>query len=172
MKVVLAPDNKLRVVTKPVKKITPGLLQTIKEMVKLTKTFVDPEGVGLAATQVGLSEQYFVAKDDNGTFRAYFNPKITKYSKRTKKYFEGCLSIPNFWGEVVRSTQVTVSYLDDKGNHHTEVLKGTDAWIFQHETDHLAGKLFMDVVLEQQGRLFKVVGKDPAGSDIFEEVSL
>lgn len=172
MNVVQAPDNRLRVVTKPIKKITPGLLQKFKEMIKLTKTFVDPEGVGLASTQVGEDEQYFVAKMPNDKFKAFINPKILKTSKTTKKYFEGCLSIPKYWGEVERFLWTDVSYLDENGNEVKERLRGTTAWIFQHETDHLNGRLFVDKVLAEKSRLFKVSGKDRAGNDVFEEVAL
>jgi len=172
MKVVIAPNNCLRAKTRPVKKITPGLLQTIKEMVKLTKTYLDPEGVGLASTQIGENEQYFVVKLSKGGFKAIFNPKILKSSKKTKVFFEGCLSIPNYYGEVTRPISLSVSYLNDKGQEIKEKLIGLNAWIFQHEYDHLHSKLFVDHVLTQKSRIFKVTGKDAAGSDIFEEVEI
>lgn len=173
MQIVKAPDQRLRVKTKRVQKISPKYHQIVKEMVKLTKTFIDPEGVGLASTQIGNDEQYFVAKLEDGSFRAFFNPAILSASKKAKTFFEGCLSIPNYYGEVKRPISVTVSYNDEQGNFiKKERLTGLLAWIFQHEYDHLQGKLFMDRVLEQKSRLFKVVGKDSAGAEIFEEVSL
>lgn len=171
MQVIIAPDNRLRVQTKPVKKIE-ALKKTIEQMVGLTKTFVDPEGVGLASTQVGLDGKYFVAKQKDGSFKAYFNPKILSYSKKTKKMFEGCLSIPLYWGEVTRPIAVTVSYTDINGQQIKERLTGLEAHIFQHEVDHLHGKLFMDLVMEQEGKLYKAVGKDRAGAEIFEQVPL
>lgn len=170
--VVQAPDNRLRVSTKPVKKITSRHLETIKEMVKLTKTFKDPEGVGLASTQIGKDEQYFIAKGEKGTFIAYFNPKILKYSDKKKVYLEGCLSIPNYWGETERSVWVEVEYEDQNGAKIVKKLKGLDAHIFQHEVDHLNGVLFMDKVLERRGKLYKVIGRDEAGAEIFEEVKI
>src|SRR5207302_571200 len=142
MDVVIAPDQRLRVQTKPVKKITPGLLEIIKQMVKLTKKYVDPEGVGLAATQIGKDEQFFIAKMDDHKFKSFFNPQILKYAKKTKVYFEGCLSIRNYYGNVIRPIWAQVSYMDDKGLLHKEKLTGVEAWIFQHEYDHLQGKLF------------------------------
>lgn len=172
MEVVKAPDQRLRVKTKPVKKISPALMQQIKEMIKLTNTFVDPEGVGLAATQVGEDEQYFVAKNSDGSYTAVFNPKILSYSKKTKMFFEGCLSIPDFYGEVKRPIAVTVSFMDQNGETIKKRLTGVAAWIFQHEYDHLQGKLFMDLCLEQKAKVYKVVGKDRTGAEVFEEVSL
>lgn len=170
MDVVKAPDNQLRVKTKFVKKITPKHHQILKEMIKLTKTFVDPEGVGLASTQIGNDEQYFVAKLEDGSFKAFFNPSILSYSKKTALFFEGCLSIPDYYGEIRRPISVEVTYMDNKGQKRQEKLTGIMAWIFQHEYDHLQGKLFMDIVLEQKAKLFKVVGKDRTGSEVFEEI--
>jgi peptide deformylase len=172
MHVVKAPDQKLRAQTKVIKTITPQIKQTIADMVRLTKTFVDPEGVGLASTQVGLDGQFFVAKLDDGSFKAYFNPKIVKLSKKTKVMLEGCLSIPNFWGEVNRHIWVDAEYMDIDGNTVHERLTGLMGHIYQHEVDHLHGKLFMDLILEQKTKLYKVVGKDRTGAEVFEEVAL
>lgn len=196
MEVVKAPDSRLGIKTKPVKKITPTLLQTLKEMIKLTKTFKDPEGVGLAATQIGLSEGFFVARlhdskqsaswrtPSNPTQRSkrwagygkefvgVINPKILSHSQRTKTYFEGCLSLPDIWGEVKRYTSIKVSYQDEKGNQITKTFKGIAAWIFQHEMDHLNGALFSHRVLEQKGCFYKYTGKDKTGTDIFEEMTI
>ncbi len=169
--VVKAPDPKLRVQTKPVKKITPSLLQTLKDMIRLTKTFRDPEGVGLASTQVGLDEAFFVALDGK-KFRSFINPKILSLGKRTKEYFEGCLSVPTIWGTTKRHLLIKVSYQDEAGQLHQETLKGVLAWIFQHETDHINGKLFSDRVLEQKGKFYKFTGHDATGADTFEEITI
>lgn len=172
MEVVIAPNPKLRVKTKPIKKVSLALLKTIKNMISLTKTFKDPEGVGLASTQIGLGEQYFVAKLSDGTFKAFFNPKVISVSKLTKKMMEGCLSIPNIWGEVNRHLWVKVSYLNEQDIEVKEKLTGLIAHIFQHETDHLSGKLFVDKVLQEKSKLYKVIGKDKAGDDIYQEIEL
>lgn len=192
MDVIHAPDERLRIKTKPVKKITPGLLQTLKDMVKLTQTFKDPEGVGLAATQVGLNESFFVGrlhdsphtppskpsqrgnrwKNYGQEFMAIINPQILIFSKATKTYFEGCLSVPDIWGEVKRHVSIKVSYQDEKDQKITKTLKGIPAWIFQHEVDHLQGILFTQRVLEQKGKFYKFTGKDKTGTDNFEEITL
>ena len=171
MQVVKAPDSRLRVQTKPVKKINGSLTQTLKEMIALTKTFKDPEGVGLASTQIGLEESFFVAKDGK-KFMSVINPKIFFIGKRTKKYFEGCLSVPNMWGEVKRAINIKVSYQTPGGKTVTTPLKGVLAWIFQHEVDHLNGTLFSDRVLQQKGKFYKFTGKDKTGTDMFEEITI
>lgn len=140
-------------------------------MVKLTKTFKEPEGVGLASTQVGLTESFFVAKNGQ-KFISVINPKVISSGKRTKKYFEGCLSIPNMWGEVRRTINIKVSYQDNQGRTVTIPLKGVLAWIFQHEIDHLNGILFSDRVLEQKGKFYKYTGKDKTGADVFQEITI
>lgn len=171
MEIVKAPDSRLRVQTKAVKKINNGLVKITKDMVKLTKTFTDPQGVGLASTQVGLDGAFFVAKNGE-KFLSVVNPKILSTGKRTKKYFEGCLSVPNMWGEVKRSVNIKVSYQDLTGKTVTKSLKGVLAWIFQHEVDHLNGMLFSDRVLQQKSKFYKFTGKDKTGTDTFEEVTL
>lgn len=171
MEVVKAPDNRLRIKTRPVKKINQALKDLTVQMIKTTKIFTDPEGVGLASTQIGLEERFFVAKRGK-KFITCINPEIIFKSKRVKKYFEGCLSIPNYFGETKRATNIKVAYQNLAGEKIQENLTGLDAWIFQHELDHLDGTLFPDKVLEQKGRFYKFSGKDKRGEDIFEEVNL
>lgn len=172
MNLVTVPDNRLRVKTKPVKKITPDLKRTFAEMVRLTETFSDPEGVGLAATQIGDDRQFFVAKKKTGSFITCVNPKIVKVSPKTKIYLEGCLSIPDVYGNVERHLWVDVEYLDENGTKHKERFQGIMAWIFQHEADHLAGKLFVDHVIANRTKLYQVSGRDAAGGEVLEEIKL
>ena len=171
MQIVLAPNQLLRQKSKEVKKITPDLLKTIALMINITQNFKDPEGVGLSAPQVGINERFFIAKFGEN-FCEFINPKILSFGEVQKVNLEGCLSIPDYYGEVQRPKSVKVSYQDKTGQNVTQSLVGQKAMIFQHEYDHLEGKLFIDDVLSQKRRLFKVVGKDQAGGDIFEEVNL
>ena len=171
MQVLIAPNVALRAKTKPVKKINNGLSQTIKDMVKLTKKYMDPEGVGLASVQIGEPGKFFIFKEGK-KFTAAINPSITWFSKRAKTYLEGCLSIPDHYGEVKRSSTVKVEYQDTAGKVNSRKLIGVSAWIFQHEMDHINGTLFIDHVMQNKGKLYKVAGKDKTGTDIFEEVTL
>lgn len=171
MEILIAPNVKLRVKTKPVRKITPAHLATLKQMVKLTKTFKDPEGVGLASTQIGQRERFFVLKDTD-KFIKVINPQILATGKRSKTYFEGCLSIPNIYGQIKRYTNIKVAFTDETGQQIKKSLKSVPAWIFQHEMDHLDGFLFPDKVLQQKGSFYKWKGRDKTGQDIFEEITL
>lgn len=177
--VVKAPNPALRIKTKPVKKITPGLLTIAKEMIKLTKTFKDPEGVGLASTQVGLDGRFFVGIANNPkraekpSYSAFFNPQILSFSKNNKNHFEGCLSTPNIWGEVERAISVRVSYQDESGQTIIKTVTGLLAHIFQHEIDHLNGILFQDRVMQQGGKFYKWMGRDAStGEDKFQEITI
>lgn len=170
MEIIKAPNALLRVETKEVKRLTPALLKTAQEMIRLTKTFKDPEGVGLASTQVGMNERFFVAKMDNDKFITCFNPEILSSTKATRVRFEGCLSIPDYYGNVKRASGIKVKYMNEKGKITERPLKGVPAWIFQHEMDHINGTIFPDRVIQQGGKFYKWIGKDPqTGEDIFEE---
>lgn len=105
-------------------------------------------GIGLSANQIGLPWRVFVAEvpdAQGGTkFYAVFNPRLEKTSDETISYEEGCLSVPGKWGDVVRAERVIVSGLDKAGKPSKVKAWGLLARVFQHEIDHLDGKLFID----------------------------
>ena len=105
-------------------------------------------GIGLSANQIGLDLKVFVAEVPDGKggtkFYAVFNPKLTKTSEETIPYEEGCLSVPGQWGDVTRPERVVVSGLDKNGKPAKVKAWGLLARVFQHEIDHLNGKLFID----------------------------
>ncbi len=105
-------------------------------------------GIGLSANQIGLDFRVFVAEvpDRNGDkkFYAVFNPKIEKVSEEKVPYEEGCLSIPGKWGDVIRPEKIVISGFDKTGKSVKVKAWGLLARVFQHEVDHLNGKLFID----------------------------
>jgi len=105
-------------------------------------------GIGLSANQIGLTFSVFVAEvpdAQGGTkFYAVFNPKIEKMEKETITFEEGCLSVPGKWGEVTRAEQIIVSGYNKMGKKVKVKAWGLLARVFQHEIDHLNGKLFID----------------------------
>jgi peptide deformylase len=106
-------------------------------------------GIGLSANQIGLNFNMFVAEvpdvDQGGMkFYALFNPKIEKKSEDMALLEEGCLSIPGKWGHVPRAERVTLTGFDKNGKPVKIKAWGLLAHVFQHETDHLQGKLFID----------------------------
>lgn len=166
-------------------KIDGRILLLIREMEEALMAAKDPEGVGLAAPQVGKLVSVFITKPSaNLPVQVFINPvvretptetddKIKSKAKPRNKYvkLEGCLSLVNIWGEVRRTPRITVSYLDEKGNSHTKTFRGFMATIIQHEMDHLRGILFPKRVLEQNGKLYKS-RKNEKCEDIFEEVEI
>jgi len=133
-------DPVLRKPTKPVQKITDELRSLIADMFE---TMYAAEGIGLAAPQVGRSERVAVV-DVEGKKFALINPQIVSTGATSDKAEEGCLSIPDIYGDVERPSQVTIRFIDENGKEHDE--SGTELLgrCFQHEIDHLDGKLFVD----------------------------
>ena len=108
-------------------------------------------GVGLAAPQVGIPLQLFVAEwgddeDDDAPKKTYVfaNPEIKRFSRDTEAGVEGCLSIPGLVGEVERALSVTIQGQNRRGQPVRVKANGWLARIFQHENDHLNGVLFID----------------------------
>jgi peptide deformylase len=114
----------------------------------MLKTMYEAPGVGLAAPQVGLLKRIFVmdCSDESSTSDPYIfiNPEIIWVSEQKSTYEEGCLSIPDFYGDVERPTEIKIRYLNEQGlitDHHFDGLQAT---CVQHEIDHLDGILFID----------------------------
>ena len=151
-------------------------------MFKLLHASKDPEGVGLAATQVGLDRRLFII--DNGHNKQVFiNPVILssstqmlseKYANPKRRYLEGCLSVPRLWGFVDRPYSVTVEYQVPQfqiSNLKFQIIRktfsGTSSSYVQHEIDHLNGILFTDRILKQHGQIFK---ETPRGLELYDQV--
>jgi peptide deformylase len=103
----------------------------------------DAEGVGLAATQVGILRRFFVCTLD-GEDRMFVNPVVTPLGKDTVVDTEGCLSLGSVRVPVERSTKVKIEAQDVEGAPVALELEGYPARIVQHEVDHLDGKLMLD----------------------------
>ena len=123
------------------------------ELMLATVTHPSQDGVGIAAPQVGLNRRVVAVmrydKPDE-PFEVYANIRIIRRSESTAIGGEGCLSVPDMHGEVERSEEIEIEYVDmeqlKKGNHvtKTEVVDGFTAVIFQHEVDHLEGIIYTD----------------------------
>ncbi len=105
--------------------------------------------VAIAAPQIGVSKRLFIIEDqssdrDSLPSLVAINPKIVKFSKKTHLVGEGCLSIPDLYGEVKRHTNVTLRAQDEHGKKYERGAGNLLAQIIQHETDHLDGILFTD----------------------------
>ena len=101
-------------------------------------------GVGLAAPQIAVSKRVFVADDGETGFEVYINPEWTPDGDEKVTDIEGCLSVPDLYGEVERYAKVNVKYFDIHGKKRQKKASGLLARCIQHETDHLNGILFIE----------------------------
>ncbi len=147
----------LRKVAEDIKADYPNIQQLIADM---WETMYHSNGVGLAAPQVNKSIRLFVVDsvqvfanqeegdeeypDGPGIKQVFINAHIKELAGDTWAYNEGCLSIPKIREDVKREEEVTLEYLDENFQPHTQTFIGITARIILHEYDHIEGKLFID----------------------------
>lgn len=181
VKILNAPSLVLSQKTKDYDFKDKSLPKLLKDMESALDSATDPKGVGLAAPQIGKAISVFIAKpSEKGKVWVFVNPVIksreklvVKSIKKSKGHrkLEGCLSLKDIWGEVMRPNWVSLSYFDENGATHNKKFKGFLSTIVQHEVDHLNGVLFPKHVLEQKGQLYHS-SKDEKGIDIFEPIEI
>ena len=123
-----------------------------KNLVNLSKDLIDTmynaDGVGLAAPQIGINKRIFVmdcsSENEEKDCRVVINPEIEYASEELGSYKEGCLSIPGITEEISRPKVIKVLYQDVNGVLHRDTYDDLWSICFQHELDHLNGKLFID----------------------------
>lgn len=145
MKIVQYPHPALRWKSKPIAEINAELRRTVAEMFEL---MYESQGIGLAANQVALPFRLFVmdtaAEDDDRCQKLVFiNPEI-RSRKGSVEGEEGCLSLPELFGQVRRAEQIVVDAFDLQGREFTLPLADLPGRVVQHEHDHLDGVLFVD----------------------------
>ena len=150
--------------SKPVSEVDKKVTKLITDMWETLAAQKDPEGVGLAAPQVGKNLQVFIVSYRK-TKQAFINPKVIKISgkqkvKNRKQILEGCLSLPHYYSPIKRAGKIVIEYLDETGKKQTKEFTGFLAQIIQHELDHLEGKVFVDHTLKQKLPLYKFDGNE------------
>ena len=168
--IVKVPNAVLKETAQEVQTINQDIQTQVERMIA---TMYAGAGIGLASNQVGLLNRIFVmdlpegmwqhGPERNGVLtidagyrsgeaedriekkpRAFINPEVIWESEQKSVYDEGCLSIPNQYGEVVRPAQVRVRFHDEQNQEHEKLFDGLDSHCVQHEIDHLNGVLFID----------------------------
>jgi peptide deformylase len=172
----------LRREAEPIKALNDETRTLIESLQKTLKAQHNPPGVGLAAPQINVSQQMFLAKlstpsPSETPYHIFINPKFLGRADELvvgptpKKYtLEGCLSIPAVYGPVPRSPWVRVEYLTLSPDHQelvqrTAEFRDFDARILQHEYDHLHRVLFIDYTLENELPLYQ---EDPQTKELVE----
>lgn len=152
--IVQSGASVLRAIAKPVPKKEFGSAKLRRLVAQMTKALAAEEhGVALAAPQIGASVRLFIVspkvfarngKEVPAPVLAFINPELQRLSRAKKELHEGCLSVAGVYGHIKRHEKATVRAYDTKGRPFTYHGSGLLAEIFQHETDHLNGILFID----------------------------
>jgi peptide deformylase len=154
------PDPILKQVAEPVRKIDASVVAVIQDLVD---TMVDAgHSVGVAAPQIGVLQRVVVVdvsnsklgKDNHHGLLEMVNPEVIEKSG-SKMMREGCMSVPDYTGNVIRAEQIVVEFLDRSGRMRFVEANGFEAVAIQHEIDHLDGKLFLDRVSSLKTDLFR-----------------
>lgn len=180
-KVVDVKNPSLREISKAVGKIDKKIMALVGDLKDTLEAQKDPEGVGLAAPQIGKNVRIFLINYKSEE-RVVINPEIIKISgvpkvgkegKSEARTLEGCLSLPHYYGPIKRAGKIRLKYQTvEMANGQWLMVKkmenfsGFIAHVVQHEIDHLNGILFVDHILEQKAPLYKFAG------DEWEEVEL
>jgi peptide deformylase len=144
--VLTYPNKKLKLKSKKVDRFDESLFTLLDDMYE---TMLHYGGIGLAAIQIGIALDVIIIElrdeDDNVLLPKVeiMNPVLKSKSGETK-YKEGCLSVPDFYEEITRSSEVVLEYQDRNGDLFTIDADGLLAIAIQHEMDHLDGKLFFE----------------------------
>lgn len=152
------PDERLKQVSSPVESINPQLLAFIADLEKTMRN--GPGGVGIAAPQVGNFIRIAIVdvsakpKIRHHGRLVLINPEISHW-EGMKVGREGCMSVPDFTGNVIRAEQISVRFLDEAGNQQSIDTSGYEARAIQHEIDHLDGMLFLDRLVSRRNDLFR-----------------
>jgi peptide deformylase len=143
--IVTLPDARLRLKSEPVEAITDEIRALAEDMLA---TMYDAPGIGLAAIQIGVPKRVVTIDlgktEEERNPLVLINPEVTWASEETRTYQEGCLSIPEYYEEVLRPERVRLRYTDLRGETVETEADGLFATCLQHEIDHLNGILFID----------------------------
>ena len=144
-KILLYPDPLLIMRSVKVNTFDENLVNLSKDLID---TMYDADGVGLAAPQIGINKRIFVmdcsSENEEKDCRVVINPEIEYASEELGSYKEGCLSIPGITEEISRPKVIKVLYQDINGVLQRNMYDDLWSICFQHELDHLNGKLFID----------------------------
>ena len=143
LKILIFPDQRLRTIAKEILVID----DEIKTLVSnLLTTMYEGNGIGLSATQVNIHKRILVVdvSEEKDSPLILINPKIEVLNEEEEVSSEGCLSVPGFFEEVSRPSEINITALNLEGEKFTIVATGLLAVAVQHEMDHLDGKIFVD----------------------------
>jgi len=158
LEILTYPDERLKLVSDPVKHFDKRLLAFIRDMEDTMRA--GPGSVGIAASQVGRNIRVVIVdvsgkpEIKNHGKLALVNPEIVKWNGLAVGR-EGCLSVPDYTGNVIRAEKIVVKAQDETGQGCEYEMAGFEARAAQHEIDHLDGLLFLDRLVSRRNDLFR-----------------
>jgi len=159
MDILTYPDQRLKQLSENVESIDKEILSFIHELEQTR--MAGPGAVGIAAPQVDNFKRLVIVDVsnmrkpvDNHGHMIMINPEITDWEGMDMGR-EGCLSVPDFTGNVIRAEKIKLNYMDETGKTHQIESIGFEARAIQHELDHLDGLLFLDRLVSRRSDLFK-----------------
>jgi peptide deformylase len=133
-------DPVLREDCSEVEKIDENIENLVRDLID---TLPQPGGAGLSANQIGVVKRVFIYENE-GQVEVCINPRIISLSDETEEIVEGCLSLPGVGVPVPRHLELEIEYMDTHGDVHRMQVEGWLARVFQHEIDHLDGRLILE----------------------------
>lgn len=162
MDILHYPDERLKQMCEPVENFTDELKAFVAELEDTMRA--GPGGVGIAAPQVARFQRIAIvdisamrklpAGSSNNGRMLLINPEITEWDGMAMGR-EGCMSVPDFTGNVIRAEKISFTAFDEFGEQHEYSSEGYEARAVQHEVDHLDGLLFLDRLVSRRTDLFK-----------------
>ncbi len=158
LEILTYPDERLKQLSAEVTLFDAELQQFLADLEETMRA--GPGGVGIAAPQVGRFQRIALVdvsskpKIEQHGFLVLINPEIVEYNGFVKGR-EGCMSVPDFTGNVMRAETITLEYRDAQGEKQTIKTGGFEARAIQHEMDHLDGLLFLDRLVSRRNDLFR-----------------
>ncbi|MDH5473772.1 MAG: peptide deformylase [Gammaproteobacteria bacterium] len=153
------PDEQLKQLSVTVDQIDKDIQRFLRDLEETR--LAGPGAVGIAAPQVGVLQRVAIVDVsnmkkpcDNHGHMIMINPEITQWDGMVMGR-EGCLSVPDFTGNVIRAESIVLNYMDELGEKHEITSTGFEARAIQHELDHLDGLLFLDRLVSRRTDLFR-----------------
>jgi peptide deformylase len=177
--IIVLPNPHLRQKSKRVAVVTDEVKQVIQDMVDAT---VDWEasrehevGVALAAVQIDKLYKVIIVREDfenkeNKVFKVFINPEITKLEGEVEEDYEGCLSVTDIYGKVPRYNKIRVRAMNEAGQIIRVKAEGFLARVFQHEIDHINGKVFVDHLQGKRDAFYKLTDEGKLEPIDYEQV--
>jgi peptide deformylase len=177
--IIVLPNDRLRLKSRRVPIITDEIRQVIQDMIDATvdweATREHEVGVALAAVQIDKLYKIIIVREDfeskdNKLFKVFINPEITKQEGELKEDFEGCLSVTDIYGKVPRYDKVRVRAMNEAGQVVRVKAEGFLARVFQHEIDHINGKMFVDHLKDSKDAFYKLTDDGKLEPVAYEQI--